>query len=485
MPPAFADVTSLKTDKQFYDKDESIVFSGTAEDGGEIITLIIRSPTGGKVDLKNGLASSSGLYEIVPIKIKDIFSAVGVYKALAFTSDEKIANATSINLQFDGTAVRVGQIYDLRLVPIGDKQVNEGSTLTFTARITDSSIAGEYELGTNAPAGAKIDSRTGEFTWTPDEEFGSGAYLVDIVVRAGASHDSKTITVTVNKVQNQAVQDSEPKASEVKAAERESKERESAERESKEVESKEVESAEPSLASFVDSAKDPQHYVDRYLDEDTYKKWFDENFPQYDSIYEAVGLSEPVAEVCAQGTVLKDGVCSPVEDKEEVVQPKTNATSDSKPLAKQDDTQSETNPRNSGCLIATAAYGSEMAVQVQLLREIRDDVVLQTRSGSAFIDGFNQFYYSFSPTVADWERNNPAFKETVKVVIAPMLATLEILNHADIDTEYEMIGYGLGIIALNAGMYLAAPAIIMYMIFKRWGRANPDVPGNRVSKIHA
>ncbi len=57
-----------------------------------------------------------------------------------------------------------------------------------------------------------------------------------------------------------------------------------------------------------------------------------------------------------------------------------------------------------GCLIATAAFGSELAPQVQMLRELRDNTVLSTISGTAFMTGFNQFYYSFSPTIADWER---------------------------------------------------------------------------------
>ena len=63
-----------------------------------------------------------------------------------------------------------------------------------------------------------------------------------------------------------------------------------------------------------------------------------------------------------------------------------------------------------GCLIATAAFGSELAPQVQLLREIRDNTVLQTKSGSIFMTGFNQLYYSFSPTIADYERENTNFQ---------------------------------------------------------------------------
>jgi len=126
----------------------------------------------------------------------------------------------------------------------------------------------------------------------------------------------------------------------------------------------------------------------------------------------------------------------------------------------------ETSQEGGGCLIATATFGSELAPQVQQLRELRDNTVLQTESGTAFMTGFNQFYYSFSPTIADWERGNPAFKELVKIVITPLLATLSILNHVDIDSDQEMLGYGIGIISMNIGMYFVAPAMIVYRLRK-------------------
>jgi len=120
--------------------------------------------------------------------------------------------------------------------------------------------------------------------------------------------------------------------------------------------------------------------------------------------------------------------------------------------------------RIGGCLIATASYGSELAPQVQFLREIRDNTVLQTKSGSAFMTGFNQFYYSFSPVIADYERENPAFKEAVKLIITPLLTSLTLLQYADIDSEYEMLGYGIGVILLNIGMYFIAPAVLITKI---------------------
>ncbi|MGI0023339.1 MAG: CFI-box-CTERM domain-containing protein, partial [Nitrososphaeraceae archaeon] len=120
--------------------------------------------------------------------------------------------------------------------------------------------------------------------------------------------------------------------------------------------------------------------------------------------------------------------------------------------------------KNGACIIATAAFGSELAPQVQLLREVRDNVLFNTSSGTSFISAFNAFYYSFSPTVADLERQSPVFKETVKLAITPMLSTLSILNHVNIDSEVEIIGYGIGIILLNIGMYFVAPVIIISKI---------------------
>ena len=117
-----------------------------------------------------------------------------------------------------------------------------------------------------------------------------------------------------------------------------------------------------------------------------------------------------------------------------------------------------------GCLIATATYGSELAPQVQQLRELRDNQLLQTESGKQFMGMFNDVYYSFSPTIADYERENPYFKETVKLAITPMISTLSLMESAE--TESEVLGIGLSVILLNIGMYLAVPAIVVIGIRK-------------------
>lgn len=118
-------------------------------------------------------------------------------------------------------------------------------------------------------------------------------------------------------------------------------------------------------------------------------------------------------------------------------------------------------PEKTGCLIATATFGSELAPQVQLLREVRDNVLLDTYSGTQFMTAFNAVYYSFSPTISDWERQSPMFKDAVKIAISPLLSTLSVLNYVDIDSDQQMLGYGIGIILLNIGMYFVLPVLII------------------------
>ncbi len=124
------------------------------------------------------------------------------------------------------------------------------------------------------------------------------------------------------------------------------------------------------------------------------------------------------------------------------------------------------NGENGGCLIATATFGSELAPQVQQLRELRDNTILSTESGTAFMTGFNQFYYSFSPMVADLEREQPIFKEVVKLTLTPMLSSLSLLNYVDIDSEQEMLGYGISLIILNIGMYAGIPAFGILKLYQ-------------------
>ena len=146
--------------------------------------------------------------------------------------------------------------------------------------------------------------------------------------------------------------------------------------------------------------------------------------------------------------------------------PRFEETIDSFEILSKENELTNDSDEGGGCLIATATFDSELAPQVQQLRELRDNTILSTESGTAFMTGFNQFYYLFSPTIADLERENPIFKEIVKISITPMLSTLSLLNYADIDSEEKMLSFGIAIVLMNVGMYLGIPAVIIYKIRK-------------------
>jgi len=129
-----------------------------------------------------------------------------------------------------------------------------------------------------------------------------------------------------------------------------------------------------------------------------------------------------------------------------------------------DESQSE----GGGCLIATATYGTELAPQVQQLREIRDQKLINTEFGQSFLNSFNEFYYSVSPYIADYERENLVFKEIVKISITPMISSLSILNYVDMNSEVEVLVYGISLIILNLGMYIGIPAVVIIGIRKKF-----------------
>ena len=231
---------------------------------------------------------------------------------------------------------------NIQISPLGKLTIDEGKLLLFTAKLADNSVKDVvFSLENSPPAGSKIISNTGVFSWTPTSSDGGKTYSFDIVAKKDGLSDKETITITVNDVLDgpQTTEPEptvEPKELGIASFVDETKDPQSyVDRYNNEATYKKwfddnfaeydsiyqaVGLEEPLQipASFVDETKDPQSYVDRYNNEATYKKWFDDNFAEYDSIYQAVGLEEPKVEekkfgICGPGTKLIDGVCTIVE----------------------------------------------------------------------------------------------------------------------------------------------------------------------------
>ena len=143
---------------------------------------------------------------------------------------------------------------------------------------------------------------------------------------------------------------------------------------------------------------------------------------------------------CGEGTVRdKDGVCQ---------------------ISEQGGRPGDASGAGGGCLVATASYGSEMAPQVQMLRELRHAFMQETQSGAEFVGWFNGAYYALSPPIADMERQIPLFREAVRVTIAPLIASLGLLQYADAGSWHEVVAYGTALVIINACAYIGAPAAL-------------------------
>lgn len=141
--------------------------------------------------------------------------------------------------------------------------------------------------------------------------------LAHLVWKRGIKHPPRKVRVRMTKTEEGYVliapyeEELETKETEEKSTklEKKSKEKVKPKEETKEVAAKVEEQVEkeatekptktpakeekPKLAGFVDPAKGAQHYINRYNKEKKYQEWFHKNYPQYSTIYEAVGLEEP------------------------------------------------------------------------------------------------------------------------------------------------------------------------------------------------
>jgi len=318
LAPVYAEVTEFSIEKNFYTIDEGIVFVGTEDEGNTFVNVEMTDPNGGKSLLVTALSNSDGIFETNAKKVDEFFSIIGMYEFTAFTIQKD--NGISVTLEFDGNKIAQPTKSILQLNSIPDKTVEVEKTISFTVSITDDSFIETYDGRDpvysleNAPVDATIDDITGKFIWTPSKSYGSFEdiiYNFDIIVNANNQEDRENISIIVKKAYDEPV--IEPKAEPVVEPISEPVVEPISEPVVEPISEPVVEPTQLGIASFVDTTKDPQSYVDRYNNEPTYKEWFDENYSQYSSIYEAVGLEEPEFGICGEGTKLIDGVCTIIQ----------------------------------------------------------------------------------------------------------------------------------------------------------------------------
>jgi streptogramin lyase len=110
------------------------------------------------------------------------------------------------------------------------------------------------------------------------------------------------------------------------------------------------------------------------------------------------------------------------------------------------------------CVIASAAYGSELAAPVQFLREFRNEEVLSTFAGSQFMKAFNMFYYSFSPAVASMILQSPLLAQFVRTLVYPLIGSLEASS-----SIFRMLMFAPELGIVLAGIFGSALLGIVYL----------------------
>jgi uncharacterized membrane protein len=123
------------------------------------------------------------------------------------------------------------------------------------------------------------------------------------------------------------------------------------------------------------------------------------------------------------------------------------------------------------CVIATATYGSELAPEVEILRNFRDQMIMKTYAGSNFMIVFNAWYYSFSPNVAQYIAQHSAAKAVMKAALYPLLGIMRlgtvVFQSTSVSSEGATIFAGLVISSLIGEAYLAIPMTIVRKISSR------------------
>ncbi len=118
------------------------------------------------------------------------------------------------------------------------------------------------------------------------------------------------------------------------------------------------------------------------------------------------------------------------------------------------------NPRP-GCVIATATYGSELAPEVAYMRHVRDGMIGSNKVGQQLVNGWNVFYYLWSPPLAQFVDTHDVVKPIFKVLLLPLVGTI----HLTAFTYTATAPLNTGFSSVIAFLFASISAIAVYIVF--------------------
>ncbi|WP_455277213.1 prenyltransferase/squalene oxidase repeat-containing protein [[Eubacterium] cellulosolvens] len=116
--------------------------------------------------------------------------------------------------------------------------------------------------------------------------------------------------------------------------------------------------------------------------------------------------------------------------------------------------------RPSGCIIATATYGSEMESEVLYMRHVRDNMIGSNQVGTLLVSAWNDFYYLWSPPIAHFIANHNMLKPVFRILLLPLLGTIHLSAFI-----YGMsVGLNSTIASLMTFLFAAVFSIMAYVV---------------------
>ena len=185
-PVAVDDAFLVDEDAVLTEAAPGVLANDSDPDGDTLTATLVKNVSNGTLNL-----STTGAFTYTP---KADFTGTDTF---TYTASDGVLFSAPATVTITVTSANDAPV----LAGIGNKTVNEGSELRFTATATDVDVPPDsltFSLS-GAPAGAAITA-AGVFTWTPTEAQGPGSYDITVIVSDGVLTDSETITVTVGEV---------------------------------------------------------------------------------------------------------------------------------------------------------------------------------------------------------------------------------------------------------------------------------------------
>lgn len=129
-------------------------------------------------------------------------------------------------------------------------------------------------------------------------------------------------------------------------------------------------------------------------------------------------------------------------------------------------------PPQSGCLIVTATLGTEMAPEVIFMRHVRDDMIGSNEVGRILVVGWNDFYYSWSPTIAETISGSEIIRSISSILLVPLIAITHITAfiYSTISLLNPIISSVVAFLSaavLSITIYMLTPFYIIHKMYDR------------------